>query len=245
MSRRSGEVVETITRRRIDVCCLQETRWKGGSCRWFGPQDSRYKFLWQGREDGSAGVGILVAKKWAEKIVGVERISERCIVVRILVGERVCHFMSAYAPQVGRSDREKDAFWTQLTHVVGRIPDRDMFFLGADLNGHVGRLANGYEGVHGGHGFGERNNEGLRILDFADAHGLVLSNTCYKKEAHKLITYSSGGNESTIDYILTRSRDRNLLKDSKVIPGNHQPKDGVVTRTPLQESPSRDRKSVV
>ena len=33
MKGRSGEVVETISRRGIDLCCIQETRWGGGSAR--------------------------------------------------------------------------------------------------------------------------------------------------------------------------------------------------------------------
>ena len=35
MRGRSSEVAETISRRKIDYCCLQETRWKGGSARMF------------------------------------------------------------------------------------------------------------------------------------------------------------------------------------------------------------------
>ena len=30
---RSGEVVETLSRRNIDVCCVQEIRWRGASAR--------------------------------------------------------------------------------------------------------------------------------------------------------------------------------------------------------------------
>ena len=30
---RSMEVVEELHRRRVDVCCVQETRWKGSSAR--------------------------------------------------------------------------------------------------------------------------------------------------------------------------------------------------------------------
>ena len=36
------------------------------------------------------------------------------------------------------------------------------------LNGHVGRFADGYEGVHGAFGYGGKN-PGDRILEFGDA----------------------------------------------------------------------------
>jgi hypothetical protein len=45
-----------------------------------------------------------------------------------------------------------------------------------DLNGHVGAEADGFEGVHGGKGYGVRNVEGEMFLEFADAMGLTASN---------------------------------------------------------------------
>ena len=36
MSGRSAEVVETLHRRKIDVCCVQETRWTGSGARVMG-----------------------------------------------------------------------------------------------------------------------------------------------------------------------------------------------------------------
>ena len=36
--------------------------------------------------------------------------------------------------------------------------------LGGDLNGHVGKESDGYEGVHGGQGYRMRNAEGERIM---------------------------------------------------------------------------------
>ena len=33
MSGRGSEVVEMLTRRKVDICCVQETRWRGGSAR--------------------------------------------------------------------------------------------------------------------------------------------------------------------------------------------------------------------
>ncbi|GJZ34981.1 retrovirus-related pol polyprotein LINE-1 [Tanacetum coccineum] len=43
-----------------------------------------------------------------------------------------------------------------------------------DLNGHIEAAANGYAGVHGGFGFGARNEEGRAILEFATAHDLAI-----------------------------------------------------------------------
>ena len=56
---RSNEVVETISRRNIDICCLQETRWRGASARMIEGKDSRYKLFWVGNKTGTGGVGVL------------------------------------------------------------------------------------------------------------------------------------------------------------------------------------------
>ena len=45
MVRRSGEMVEALHRRKIDSCCAQEERWKGGSAKMFGAIGRRYKFF--------------------------------------------------------------------------------------------------------------------------------------------------------------------------------------------------------
>jgi len=50
-----------------------------------------------------------------------------------------------------------------------------------DFNRHVGSSVNGYEGVHGGHGWGERNKGGERLPEFADSFDMVIGNTFFRK----------------------------------------------------------------
>ena len=40
-----------------------------------------------------------------------------------------------------------------------------MVVLAGDMNGHVGSNCVGYDGTHGGYGFGDRDADGSRILD--------------------------------------------------------------------------------
>jgi len=39
---RSGELVEALAERRMDVMCVQETRWRGSGCRFFGAIGKMY-----------------------------------------------------------------------------------------------------------------------------------------------------------------------------------------------------------
>ena len=97
------------------------------------------------------------------------------------------------------------------------IPQDEVIILGGDLNGHVGRASACYEGIHGGFGHGRRNAEGEYVLEFCDSLGLVLCNTFFQKDENKLISFSSGGNSSVIDYVAVRSQDRKIVSNVKVI----------------------------
>ena len=59
------------------------------------------KFLWAGCEEGLAGVRILVAEKWIEKVIEVKRISERIVVLGVTVCKGVLNIISVFAPQEG------------------------------------------------------------------------------------------------------------------------------------------------
>ena len=115
-------------------------------------KDSKYKFFWKGNSDGNAGVGVLIAEKWIESVVDVKRVNERMILVKMIIGEKLVNVMSAYAPQTGRGEEEKDEFWSELLSVTSSVTADEIIVLGGDLNGHVGSKGDGYEGVHGGYG---------------------------------------------------------------------------------------------
>ena len=91
--------------------------------------------------------------------------------------------------------------------------------IGGDFNGHVGNSRSGFENVHGGYGFGDRNDTGNSILDFAVSYDMILANTWFRKLDSFLITYRSGGNAGQIDFFFTRRVRRSCCLDCKVISG--------------------------
>ena len=92
-------VVETLSHRKLDVCCIQETRYRGGNSRTIKGKDTRYKLYWSGNDNGTAGVGVFVAEEWIEKVFEVQRVSDRIILGKLIVGQSVIKFLSLYAPQ--------------------------------------------------------------------------------------------------------------------------------------------------
>ena len=75
----------------------------------------------------------------------------------------------------------------------------------------------GYEEVHGGHGVGARNEDGIKVLDFATAYQMRILNTSYQKRKNHLVTYSSGGRETQIDYIMLRKEHASECRNCKVL----------------------------
>ena len=102
--------------------------------------------------------------------------------------------------------------------MTARIPASEVLIPLGDWNGHVGADSNGFEEVHHGKGFGVRNVEGERLLEFALANDLVVGNTCFRKRVSHLVTYSFSNHSTQIDYILYRKSFRKAVKDVKVIP---------------------------
>ena len=72
----------------MDVLCVQESRWMS-DCRLFGAIGKRYKLFLMGNEAKTDGVGIFVAEKWADSVVRVKRHSERIMVLKMVLGDRL------------------------------------------------------------------------------------------------------------------------------------------------------------
>ena len=64
---RGSEVVETMFRRRVDICAIQEHRWAGGTesnqSRILKGKKSAYKFYWCGNKSDLDGAGFLLGRK--------------------------------------------------------------------------------------------------------------------------------------------------------------------------------------
>ena len=111
---------------------------------------------------------------------------------------------------VNLPDAEKDNFIDELRP---EIP------ASGDWNGHVGKSSDGYDGVHGGHGWVTRNTEDESLQEFAMSCNLVNDNTCFKKRSNHLMTYTSGKGRAQIDFVLFHKTFCKHVRDVNVIPG--------------------------
>ncbi|XP_047498467.1 craniofacial development protein 2-like [Penaeus chinensis] len=212
MTGRSREVVDLIERKRINVLCVQETKWKGKEAKEIG---QGYLLFYNGDGNRRNGIGILLDSRMKEGVFEVSRVSDQLIAVKVSKEGLIVNIVSAYAPQPGCEEEEKVEFWRQLGDPLSSVEEREELWLGGDLNGHVGSA----EEVNGIHGYGERNDQGDQILSIAGMFGLVVADTYFSKPEAKKVTFSSGGRKSQIDYIMTRRRSLKTLRDCKGFPG--------------------------
>ena len=78
---RKTEVCEELRKKRVDVCCIQEIRWKGQEARFVVTSGQRYKLWWLENDAEFEGVGILVKEEISENIVVVGRKSNRVMAI--------------------------------------------------------------------------------------------------------------------------------------------------------------------
>ena len=82
MEGKALEVVETMQRRRLEVLCVQETKWKGDRARQMA---GGYKIMHAGGDGRSNGVGVIVSEEISREVVRVERWNWRAIAVWMIV----------------------------------------------------------------------------------------------------------------------------------------------------------------
>nr|CDJ81936.1 uncharacterized protein LOC101155354 [Haemonchus contortus] len=205
---------EALERRRIDFCAAQETWWSFCKSRNIG---FGFKAVFRGDPETTNGVGIIVSELFRDSTVSAERFDDRLMKAVVVIERPNYHLFSAYAPQTACSEQTKDTFWNLLDEKTAEVPLQEAIVVAGDLNGHVGATKDGYS-CHGGFGYGSRNTDGERILEYADSHNLTIVNTRFRKRDSHLITFYSGENRTQIDFVLVRHRDQGLVTDAKTVP---------------------------
>ena len=134
-----------------------------------GVEDTDFKLWYTGTTANKNRVGIVLDKSLKDGVVDIKRQGDRIILVKLLVGDLGFNVISAYAPQIGLNDNVKMQLQKELGTLVSSVPIYEKLFIGGDLNGHVGSIRVGFDGVHGGFEYGSRN-QGEGILNFVLAY---------------------------------------------------------------------------
>ncbi|KAK3561622.1 hypothetical protein QTP86_010757 [Hemibagrus guttatus] len=216
MTGKGRELADVMERRKVDILCVQETRWKGSKARSIG---AGFKLFYYGVDSKRNGVGVVLKEEFVRNVLEVKRVSDRVMSLKLEIEGVMLNVVSGYAPQVGCELEEKERFWSELDEVMESIPTGERVVIGADFNGHVGEGNTGDEEVMGKFGVKERNLEGQMVVDFAKRMDMAVVNTYFQKREEHRVTYKSGGRRTQVDYILCRRGNLKEISDCKVVVG--------------------------
>ncbi|KAK3552394.1 hypothetical protein QTP86_011626 [Hemibagrus guttatus] len=195
MTGKGRELADVIERRKVDILCVQETRWKGSKARSIG---AGFKLFYYGVDSKRNGVGVVLKEEFVRNVLEVKRVSDRVMNLKLEFEGVMLNVVSGYAPQVGCELEEKERFWSELDEVMESIPTGERVVIGADFNGHVGEGNTGDEEVMGKFGVKERNLEGQMVVDFAKRMDMGVVNTYFQKREEHRVTYKSGGRRTQV-----------------------------------------------
>jgi exonuclease III len=102
------EIVDTMIRRRVNILCIRETKWKGQKAK--EVEDTGFKLWYTSTTANKNGVGIVLDKSLKDRVVDIKQQGDRIILVKLLVGDLVFNIISAYTPQIGLNESIKRQF---------------------------------------------------------------------------------------------------------------------------------------
>ncbi|XP_046841926.1 uncharacterized protein LOC124436043 [Xenia sp. Carnegie-2017] len=140
--------------------------------------------------------------------------------MKLVTPDKTFNIVTAYAPQQGCEEDEKQRFWNQLEEVTINVKETEQLIVAGDLKGRIrSERVEGLERWHGGKSIGRRNEEGDKILDYARSKDLAMVNTFFTQRDGNTYTYKSGLSQTVIDFIMIRRADLGDVKNCKFIPG--------------------------
>ncbi|KAK2921479.1 hypothetical protein Q8A73_000964 [Channa argus] len=119
MTGKARELIDMIQRRKVDILCVQETRWKGSKARSLG---AGFKLFYHGSDRKRNGVRVILKEEFVKNVLEVKRVSDRLMSLKLEVEGVMFNVVSGNAPQVGCELEEKEKFWSELDEVMQSIP---------------------------------------------------------------------------------------------------------------------------
>ena len=124
-----------------------------------GMKEGRYKLWWSGKGVGVGGMGVLVKEELCEKMLEVRRASDRVMTIVVVFEEDLLRLICGYPQKSGINFEEKQSFYDELKCEWDMFSADDLVMCLVDINGHIGRHIDGFDGVLGGFAVGQRNFE--------------------------------------------------------------------------------------
>ena len=113
-----------------------------------------------------------------------------------------------YAPTSLSSEEDIEAFYSDIEDVLTKTDQKDVIILIEDWNAKIGNDNTEWKSAMGRYGYGDRNERGERLLEFATVHNLYVGNTRFQQKPSRKLTWASpdGIHMNMIDLTLIQQR---------------------------------------
>ncbi|XP_072025345.1 craniofacial development protein 2-like [Amphiura filiformis] len=167
-----------------------------------------------------SGVGFILSRETAKRVLGYNPISDRLITIRLQARPVNISVVQAYAPTSTADDETINSFFHELQETINKIltetlpsswgismPKLEMTWL----------TMMPLESLD----WAKLMREGERLADFCNENELIVTNTLFQQHPRRLYTWISpdGRTRNQINYILIKRRWRSSVKVAKTYPG--------------------------
>ncbi|CAF2091543.1 unnamed protein product [Rotaria magnacalcarata] len=209
-----------MKRFRYDIIGISEVRWTGKDLvsdfsTWETPNGD---FIWSGEESSHMrGVGFLLSTQAKKALIGYNPISSRIISARFDAAPFKISVIHVYAPTSSSSEEDIDAFYNDIEEALTKTDKKDILILTGDWNAKIGNDNTDWKSVMGKYGYGDRNERGERLLEFAIVHDLYVCNTKFQHKPNRKWNWASpdGIHKNMIDLILIQHRWKTSVTDCR------------------------------
>lgn len=184
-----------------DIIGLSEVRRMGCNIEEY----ENYIFCYIGQTKGLHGVGFLIKKKLKNQIKNFIGISERVALLQLKFEDIDFSIIQAYAPTEKSNKEEVQKFYNDIKE-AHKIADNKVIVMG-DFNAKIGHPKKEENIIMGNYGYGERNERGEELIDYALEYNLSIMNTFFKKRPNRKWTWISPDQKTRneIDFIMTNN----------------------------------------
>ena len=93
MTGKGRELADMMVKRKVDIPCVQETRWKGSKARNIG---DGCKIFYHGEDGRRNGVGVILKEDYIGRVLEVKRVSDRMMYMKPDIEGVMITVISAY-----------------------------------------------------------------------------------------------------------------------------------------------------
>jgi len=129
--------------------------------------------------------------------------------------------VQVYAPTADSTDEEIEEFYEGLEKVLDDLPKKDIKIITGDWNAKVGSDNSGWEKVMGRYGYGDQNDRGERLLEFATRNNFFVCNTRFQQKESRKWTWMApdGKHTNMIDLVLIDRRWKSSIRNCRTYQG--------------------------